>query len=79
MVFVVVLRLLIANIARFPVVSFTNNVRLDILFSQFLFALVLRKRIIQIMLSFWIVRLRLIRVEALSNFFYLACVVCMAA
>jgi len=68
--------LLIADIARFPVIGFANDVRLDVVFPLFLFALVLGKRIVQVMFSFWILRLRLIGVEAFSNLFFLAWLVC---
>ena len=68
--------LLVADIARFPVIGLANNVRLDVVFPLFLFALVLGKRIVQVVLSFWILRLRLIGVEAFSNLFFFAWLVC---
>ena len=45
-ILVFVLRLLIAGIARFPMVGFASDVRLDIMFPLLLVALVLREWVV---------------------------------
>jgi hypothetical protein len=45
-IFVFVLRLLVAGIAPFPMVGFASDVRLDIMFPLLLLALVLREWVV---------------------------------
>jgi hypothetical protein len=75
-ILVVVLRLRIADIARLPVIGLADNMWLDVMLFLLLLALILGERVVQIVLSFRVLGLGLIWVEALSDLFFFAWLVC---